>query len=293
MQEIGCQGGSGTEAKKQQIEFPMTGRKYRSSIPESRRIVVKIGSRVIVQESGRPDPEQIRQLVSSVAAAHRAGYEVVMVSSGAIAAGMEALGLTERPKIVPDLQMCAAVGQGRLMSLYSDLFEKEKLLVGQLLLTHDDFRRKVNLTNLRCAMEHLLRAGVVPIVNENDVVADEELRAHMSFGDNDQLASLVTRQLRADLLVLLSSTDGLRDMRPEGDGQRIPYVESISREIRRMVTPPEKGLSKGGMDSKLVAAKDCTRAGCTVIIANGRQPEVLTDILRGEDVGTLFLASPI
>jgi glutamate 5-kinase len=270
----------------------MTGHKYRQSIPESRRIVVKIGSRVIVQSSGRPDARQIRQLVGDVAAARRAGYEVVMVSSGAIAAGMEALGLSERPTSVPDLQMCAAVGQGRLMARYAELFGREKLLVGQVLLTHDDFVRKVSLTNLRRTMDHLLKANVIPIINENDVVADEEVKADMSLGDNDYLASLVVRQVRADLLVLLSTTDGLKDMSPQGRNRRIPYVENIGKETYRLVAPSKGGLSKGGMDSKLRAAETCTHAGCTVVIANGRQRGVLASILHGDDVGTLFLASP-
>lgn len=270
----------------------MTGHKYRQSIPESRRIVVKIGSGVIVQSSGRPDLRQIRRLVADVATARRAGYEVVMVSSGAIAAGMEALGLPERPTAVPDLQMCAAVGQGRLMARYAELFSREKLLVGQLLLTHDDFIRKVRLNNLRRTMDHLLRAGVIPIINENDVVADEEVKADLSLGDNDYLASLVVRQVRADLLILLSTTDGLKDMSVEGRKRRIPYVESIGKETYRLVVPSKGVLSKGGMDSKLRAAESCTHAGCTVVIANGRQKGVLPAILRGDDVGTLFLASP-
>lgn len=269
------------------------GRKYRQSLPESRRIVVKIGSRVIVQSSGRPDARQIRILVSDLASARRAGYEVVVVSSGAIAAGMEALGLRERPTAVPDLQMCAAIGQGRLMARYAELFGREKLLVGQLLLTHADFDHKVRLANLRRTMDHLLKAGVVPVINENDVVADEEVKADLSFGDNDYLASLVVNQVRADLLVLLSTTDGLKDMSPEGRNRRIHYVETISREVFRLVAPSKGGLSKGGMDSKLRAAQACVRTGCNVVIANGRQKGVLGSILRGEDTGTLFLASPL
>ncbi len=271
----------------------IAGRKYRQSIPESRRIVVKIGSRVIVQASGRPDVRQIRLLVSQIAEARCGGYEVVVVSSGAIAAGMESLRLSERPTSVPDLQMCAAIGQVRLMSRYAELFGKERLLVGQLLLTHGDFSHKIRLANLRRTMDHLLKSGAIPIINENDVVADEELKADLSLGDNDYLASLVVRQVRADLLVLLSTTDGLRDLRPEGRNRRIRYVETISKETFRLVAPPSiGGVSKGGMDSKLRAAQSCTHAGCHVVVANGRARGVLSSILRGEDVGTLFVASP-
>jgi glutamate 5-kinase len=178
------------------------------------------------------------------------------------------------------------------MARYAELYGREKILVGQVLLTHDNFDRKVSLSNLRRTMDHLLKAGVIPIVNENDTVADEELKAYMSLGDNDYLASLVARQIRADLLVLLSTTDGLKDMSPEGRNRRIRYVESITRETYRLVAPSKVGLSKGGMDSKLRAAETCTRAGCTVVIANGRKRDVLASILRGDDVGTLFLATP-
>ena len=269
------------------------GQKFRQALPESRRIVIKIGSRVIVQSSGRPDRRRIRRLVSDVARAKKAGYEVVIVSSGAIASGMEALGIRQRPTVVPDLQMCAAVGQGLLITEYAELFAKEHLLVGQVLLTHDDFTRKVNVTNLRRTMDHLLSAGVIPIVNENDVVADEEVKADMSLGDNDYLASLVVKQVRADLLILLSTTDGLKDMSAEGRNRRIPFVENINRETFRLVAPATGGLSKGGMDSKLKAAQSCTKAGCNVVIANGRENDVVKSILAGEDVGTLFVASPL
>ncbi len=267
-------------------------RKYRQCIPESRRVVVKVGSRVLVQPSGRPDQRQLQRLVKEIAAVRRQGLDVVVVSSGAIAAGMEALRLAERPATVPELQMCAAVGQCRLMARYVELFEDEKLVAAQLLLTHDDFARKIQLTNLRRTMDRLLTVGVVPIVNENDVVADEEVRAVLSLGDNDYLASLVARQIRADLLVLLSTTDGLRERDPGGRSRRVRHVETINRATFRMVEPTQGGLSKGGMTSKLKAAQVCTQAGCNVVVASGRKPGVLGSILRGEDVGTLFLASP-
>lgn len=268
--------------------------KFRQCLPESRRVVVKIGSRVIVQSSGRPDVRRLRALVSEFAALHREGYEVVVVSSGAIAAGMEALGLQERPSTVPDLQMCAAIGQGRLISQYTEFFAKEKILTGQVLLTHDDFAQKVRLANLRRSLDHLFRAGAIPIVNENDVVADEELKADLSLGDNDHLASLIARQVRADLLVLLSTTDGLRDTTEAGKNRRIPCVENFGRDLRRLVKPADgKGLSKGGMDTKLTAAETCVQAGINVVIAHGRKKGVLASVLAGEDVGTLFAASPV
>ncbi len=271
-----------------------SGEKFRESIPESRRVVVKIGSRVIVGPTGRPDHARIRSLVSQSAEISRRGYQLVIVSSGAIAAGMEALGIQDRPSLVPDLQMCAAVGQGILMAQYADYFSREKLLVGQVLLTHDDFDRKIRIANLRRTMDHMLSHGIIPIVNENDAVADEEVKADMSLGDNDYLASLVVRQIRADLLVMLSTVDGLRAPRGKtGKTVRVPYVEAVDRKVQELVKPSDGTLSKGGMDSKLRSAAVCMKSGCNVVIACGRRKDVLTRIMRGDDEGTLFLGAPV
>ena len=271
-----------------------SGRKFRQTLPESRRIVVKIGSKVLVGAGGRPDRRRIAALVRQVAALRRAGHELVLVSSGAIASGMEALGLSRRPSAVPDLQMCAAVGQVRLMTLYHELFAAERVLAAQLLLTHDDFERRLSVANMRRTMDHLLARGVVPIVNENDAVADEEVKAFMSLGDNDHLASLVARQTRSDLLVMLSAVDGLRRPISGGRTVRVPYVESVGRVVMALVRPAEAGaLSKGGMDSKLRAASACMQAGCNVVIADGRRRDVLARVVAGEDEGTLFPAIPL
>ena len=271
-----------------------SGRKFRQTLPESRRIVVKIGSKVLVGAGGRPDRRRIAALVRQVAALRRAGHELVLVSSGAIASGMEALGLSRRPSAVPDLQMCAAVGQVRLMTLYHELFAAERVLAAQLLLTHDDFERRLSVANMRRTMDHLLARGVVPIVNENDAVADEEVKAFMSLGDNDHLASLVARQTRSDLLVMLSAVDGLRRPISGGLTVRVPYVESVGRAVMALVRPAEAGaLSKGGMDSKLRAASACMQAGCNVVIADGRRRDVLARVVAGEDEGTLFPAIPL
>ena len=271
-----------------------SGRKFRQTLPESRRIVVKIGSKVLVGAGGRPDRRRIAALVRQVAALRRAGHELVLVSSGAIASGMEALGLSRRPSAVPDLQMCAAVGQVRLMTLYHELFAAERVLAAQLLLTHDDFERRLSVANMRRTMDHLLARGVVPIVNENDAVADEEVKAFMSLGDNDHLASLVARQTRSDLLVMLSAVDGLRRPISGGRTVRVPYVESVGRAVMALVRPAEAGaLSKGGMDSKLRAASACMQAGCNVVIADGRRRDVLARVVAGEDEGTLFPAIPL
>lgn len=265
--------------------------KYREMTHDVRRVVVKIGSRVLVQKTGRPDLRGLRSLATQIAHLQRAGREVAVVSSGAIGAGMEVLGMTERPTALPELQMAAAVGQSRLMANYDAIFGKLNCTVGQVLLTHADFHHKMRLTNARRTMETLIRRRVIPIINENDVVTDEEIRADMALGDNDYLASLVVRLIRADLLVLLTTVDGVREQVASGRTRRVPYIESVTRKTFDLVTGSRSPLSKGGMATKLKAAQAAAKAGCASVIADGRRADVLARIMRGEDIGTLVLAS--
>jgi len=261
--------------------------RFREFLPEARRIVVKIGTRVIAQKTGRPDMRQLKNIVTQVAALHHRGYEVLMVSSGAIGAGVEALGMKQRPTAVPDLQMCAAIGQARLMAHYQELFGAQNIHIGQVLLTHSDFNSNIRRTNAKRTMEHIIRQGVIPIINENDVVADEEIKAGLSLGDNDYLAALVVKLVRADILIILSSADGVLD----ANGKRVPCFESIA-DARKLVNPEKSShLSKGGMDSKLSAAQIAVKAGCGVVIAGGRKQNVLTNIMAGKDIGTLLLSN--
>jgi len=264
--------------------------KYRATLSDARRIIVKMGSRVLVQNTGRPDIHQIRSLVNEIARLQRSGREIVVVTSGAIGAGMEALGMKERPTSLPDLQMSAAVGQCRLMSRYDIMFSEAGCKVGQVLLTHDDFQQKIRLTNARRTMENMIRNKVIPIVNENDVVADDEIKADLVLGDNDLLASLLAKLIRADLLIMLTTVDGLRESKG-GRSIRVKYLESITRDTYALVTGSKSKLSKGGMASKLRAAESVSKSGCSALIANGRQKNVLTRIMSGSDVGTLILAS--
>lgn len=265
--------------------------KYRQMLADMQRIVVKIGSRVLVQKSGRPDVRRMRRLARDIVTLRERGFEVAVVSSGAIGAGMEALGMRTRPTRVPDLQMAAAVGQSRLMSRYDQFFSALGCRVGQVLLTHDDFHHKIRMTNVTRTLENLLRHQVIPIINENDVVADEEIKADLTLGDNDLLASLVARIIRADVLIMLTTVDGLREWSEKGLGRRVPYIESLTRKTFTLVTDSKSALSKGGMSSKLRAAQQAARAGCTTVIANGLETGVLPAIMSGEDRGTLVLAA--
>lgn len=268
-----------------------TSLKYREGLAEARRIVVKVGTRVLVRPTGQPDTKRIGALVRGLAALNRDGYEVALVTSGAIGAGMEALGMKSRPTTLPDLQMAAAVGQSRLMTRYDQLFSAEGCIVGQVLLTRDDFIHKIRLTNARRTISNLLRNRVIPIINENDVVADDEIRADLTLGDNDRLSALLVKLIQADLLIILSTVDGVRRPAASGTSARIPYLENIDRNTFKLVTGGGNMLSKGGMASKLQSAQLVSRAGVGVVIADGRKNGIIGDIIAGKDVGTFVVPS--
>lgn len=256
----------------------------RASLQDVRRVVVKVGTHSIATKTGRPDYRALRRLVRQLALLRKAGLEVVFVSSGAVAAGVEALGLKARPAQVNDVQMCAAVGQARFISEYEKLFGAEGVKIGQVLLTHADFDDRRRAANVRRSLDHLLRAGIVPVVNENDVVADEELKG-LTFGDNDWLSSLIVKLVRADALVLLTTVNGLLD----ADGRRVPTIGKMSDALKLVRAGQKGSLSKGGMDSKLKAVANAAKSGAHVVIANAATPRVLESIFAGRDVGT-FLA---
>jgi glutamate 5-kinase len=252
-------------------------------------IVVKVGTRVLTRRDGQLDHERIQQLVDQVHQVLSTGRKVVLVSSGAVGAGMGRLGLTSRPTDLAHLQAVAAIGQSSLVEAYERALHRYGHHAAQILLTADDLEHRLRYLNARNTLLTLLELGAVPIINENDTVAVEELQT--TFGDNDRLAAIVTNLIRAPLLVLLSDVDGLFDGDPREPGRQvIPTVERLDSSITGLVRDRLGGLSKGGMASKLEAARLATTAGENVIIASGVAPDVLPRIIAGEVVGTLFPA---
>ncbi len=265
----------------------MQEQQSREKLSQAKRIVVKIGSRVLIQRTGRPEQRRLRTLVKDLAYLHKQGCELVVVSSGAIGAGMEALGLKKRPTNLPDLQMAAAVGQSRLMARYDALFAEERCKIGQVLLTHDDLNNRTRHLNSRNTMMNLLRHGIIPIVNENDVVSVDEIKV----GDNDFMAALVALLIQADALVLLTTTDGLRESTASGRTRRVPYLKGVTRQAMALVRGKTESLSTGGMSTKLQAAQMAVKSGIPAVIANGCKSGMLRDIFQKKSVGTL-IASP-
>jgi glutamate 5-kinase len=255
----------------------------RAAVADARRIVVKIGSSSLTTAEGGIDPERVRRLVGVLADARSRGTEVVLVSSGAIAAGLAPLGLRRRPRALPAQQAAAAVGQGLLVHRYTEELAAHGLVAGQVLLTADDVTRRAHYRNAHQTLAKLLELGVLPIVNENDTVATSEIR----FGDNDRLAALVAHLVHADLLVLLSDVDGLYDDHPAAAGA------SLVTEVRdpadltsvRVRSSGGAGLGTGGMRTKLEAARIATGAGIPVLLAGA---EAAAAALAGEPVGTFF-----
>ena len=261
----------------------------RSKLPQHlSRVVVKLGTGVLTDSRKQPDLAQMEQLVAQVAAQRQAGREVVLVSSGAVGAGMGALGYTKRPGDLAELQACAAVGQSRLMAIYDKLFGAHGLAVAQILLTHDDLEHHERHLNARNTLVTLLSRGVVPIINENDVVSFTELK----FGDNDKLSALVASLLPADLLIILTSVDGVLENFGKANSRTIPTIARIDHAVEGMAKGTTSATAVGGMASKIEAAKIVVRSGIPLVIASGRKKQVLARVVNGEEEGTLFVPQP-
>ncbi len=252
------------------------------------RIVVKLGTGVLTDAHKQPDLAQMEQLVSQIVTQRKAGKEMVVVTSGAVGAGMGVLGHEKRPIELAELQACAAVGQSRLMTVYERLFAQFSLPVAQVLLTHDDLQHHDRHLNARNTLVTLLRRGVIPIINENDAISFTELR----FGDNDKLSALVACLLPADLLVILTTVDGVMEDFAKKSARVLPTVEHIDDTIQSLAGGTISATAVGGMASKIEAAKIVVRSGIPLVIASGQKPGTLARIMGAEEEGTVFVPKP-
>ena len=249
-------------------------------------IVIKIGSSTLVNEQGKLDRAYFDGLAAQVHALRQMGWSPLIVSSAAIACGLEALGIEERPTDMPSLQAAASVGQNALMATYAEAFSRYDVLTSCVLITRHSTAQRNAYLHARDTLERLIDFDVVPIINENDTVATEE----MGIGDNDTLAAVVAVSMEADLLILLSDIDGLytADPHTHPEATLIAEIPALTREIWELAGGSGSSLGTGGMSTKLQAADICTQAGCDMVIANGSSPSVLYDIADGKPVGSRF-----
>jgi glutamate 5-kinase len=252
------------------------------------RIVVKVGTGVLTDSRKQPNVTQMEELVAQLSDLRRSGKELVLITSGAVGAGMGVLGHTRRPSDLAELQACAAVGQSRLMAVYEKLFGKSGFPVAQVLLTHDDLEHHERHLNARNTLVTLLGHGVVPIINENDAISFTELK----FGDNDKLSALVASLLPADLLIVLTTVDGVIENFGQENARTIDTVEEIDERLEAMAGGTDSATAVGGMSSKIQAARIAVRSGIPLVIAGGKKPQVLARVLAGETEGTLFVPKP-
>ncbi|MEC7240203.1 MAG: glutamate 5-kinase [Myxococcota bacterium] len=261
----------------------------RQNLSSSHRVVVKLGTNVVMQSDRSPALDRLRALVQEMASLRNRGVEVLLVTSGAVGIGAGVLALKEVPKKLVDRQACAAAGQGALVALYCQLLEEQGLKGAQVLLTEHDFSDRYRYLNLHRTLERLLSLGVIPIINENDTISTDELALGKGevFGDNDRLSALVASRIEASLLVLLTDVDGVYTG-PPGEQGSVPvhrYDDSVE-----ILLGKGSGSGRGGMGSKIDAAQVATTAGVAVVIANGTTPQILGSIVEGAEVGTLFPA---
>ena len=267
-----------------------TGKEGRKKLKGKKRVVVKIGSSSLThEETGELNLLKIEKLIRTLCGLKGEGRDVVLVSSGAIAAGRQALGGQKRPGTISEKQAYAAVGQARLMMVYQKLFSEYNHVAAQVLLTKDTMTNDASRYNAQNTFDELLKLGAVPIVNENDTVSTHEIQ----FGDNDRLSAIVAALIGADLLILLSDINGLYtdDPRQNPEAEFIPFVEEITPQLLHMgKSSAGSDVGTGGMSSKLAAARIATDSGSDMVIANGADVEVIHQIMAGEEKGTLFMA---
>lgn len=268
----------------------------RKNLKNSKRIVFKLGTNIVTNESGNIALSRVYSLIESIAELKDEGKEIILVTSGAVGMGAKLLGYPKNHDPLSIKQAFAAVGQGRLMHFYEEAFEKFSIKTAQILLTADDFSRRKKYLSIRNTLNTILELGVIPIINENDVISTSELECYkeddvvICFGDNDKLSALVAGKLDADMLVMLSDVDGVYTGNPKTDknAKLIPLISEITQEIESYCFAASKG-GRGGMKTKIEAAKIATHSGCRMIVASGKDKEIIRKIFSGEEAGTLFL----
>lgn len=260
------------------------------NISDKKRIVIKLGTSTLAHKTGKLNIRRMTNLVRVISDLHNSGREIIMVSSGAVGLGAGKLGLPEKPKDTKTKQAVAAIGQCELMHVYDDMFAKYSVTVGQILLTKAIINNPSHCENFKNTINSLVKMGVIPIVNENDTIAIDELE--LEIGENDSLSALVADLSGADLLLILSDIDSLYDDDPRTnpDAKPIYYVEKVTPEIEQMAGGAGSSLGTGGMSTKITAAKIAGNAGIDMIIMNGKDPEKLYDLFENKEIGTLFKA---
>lgn len=264
----------------------------REHLKECKRIVIKVGTSSLTYDTGKVNFSKFDKLARVISDLVNQGKQVILVTSGAIGVGIAKLNLKEKPALTPEKQAVAAVGQCELMHIYSKFFSEYGHIVGQILLTKDVVEDNVRKTNVINTFENLLERSIIPIVNENDSISIEEIEHIKNFGDNDTLSAIVAQLTNSDLLIILSDIDGLYDCDPRQNtcSKLISIVEEITPEIEECAGGAGTKRGTGGMVTKLSAAKIATTSGTNMVIANGSNPDIIMDVINGNEAGTLFIA---
>lgn len=258
-------------------------------LKDIQKIVVKVGTSTLTDEKGNLNLKKIEKIVTELSNLSNKGYGVLLVTSGAVGAGMGLLNITEKPKSIAEKQMLSAVGQLSLMHIYKTFFEKHNKVIGQLLLTKSDFSNRKRYLNMRNVCNTFLEKNIIPIINENDAIVSDAVA--LKVGDNDTMSALVSGLVDADLLIIMSDIDGLYNKNPNKykDAELINVVEEVNDEIRKMAGGEGSKFGTGGMITKIIAAEMATKIGTNLVIVNGNEPENITRVVEKENIGTLFV----
>jgi glutamate 5-kinase len=268
---------------------------YRENLNDTKRIVIKVGTSTLTYDTGKINFSRIDKLARVISDLINQGKEVILVTSGAIGVGVSKMNLPEKPKLIPERQAAAAVGQCELMHIYSKFFSEYGHIVGQILLTRDVVGDETCKKNVINTFESLIKSGVLPIVNENDSVSVVEIKVGQkdTFSENDTLSAIVAKLVKADLLVILSDVDGFYNCDPRKNSEAVKFsvIEEITPDIEKCADGAGSNRGTGGAVTRLTAAKLATSAGVNMVLTNGNEPEKIMDVIQGKDIGTLFVAA--